>query len=85
MKTKPKLKKERVVEVVMERAQKWASECGFKGDLSISVPEVEKFQRRGHGYVVQIRESAGKARLATARFTSGGEPSLWTLDGKVIA
>jgi hypothetical protein len=77
--------KERVVEIVMERAEKWASESGFKGVLEVSVPSVEKYPQRGHGYVVQVREKGGKERMATAHFTSKGEPSLWTLDGKVVA
>lgn len=82
---KKKAEKRKVpVEAVMERAAKWAFECGFKDPVDVSVPEVRKYPQRGHGYVVQVRETAGKERMATAHFTSGGEPSLWTLDGKVV-
>lgn len=72
------------MEVVMERAEKWAAESGFVAPVEVSVPEVEKYPKRGHGYVVQVREKTGRERKATAHFTAGGDPSLWTLDGRVV-
>jgi len=60
----------------------WALECGLKGDIDAEGPERQDYPREGHGWVVILRERAGARRMATARFTSAGRRSMWTIDSK---
>jgi hypothetical protein len=60
----------------------WSEECGLKGDIDAEGPEKENYPRGGHGWVVTLRERSGERRLATARFTSDGSRSMWTVDAK---
>ena len=71
------------LEKVRLAAIEWAKECGLKPPFTVNGPERVNYPREGHGYVVSIREDTGKQRLATARFTSAGAPSYWSLDGLV--
>jgi hypothetical protein len=67
---------------VLAAALDWSAECGLKGDIDAQGPERENYPREGHGWVVTLRERTGERRLATARFTSDGRRSMWTVDGK---
>jgi len=62
--------------------EKWATDCGL-GKVTVSGPQREDFPRHGFGYVFQVREISGKERMATARYTSLGKRSFWTLDGMI--
>lgn len=63
-------------------AEKWAEECGLRKVIA-NGPSREDYPRYGFGFVFQIRETSGKERMATARYTCRGERSFWTLDGAV--
>lgn len=65
-----------------KEAAAWAEECGIKSPL-VTGPTREDFPRYGFGYSFTIREGVGKGRMATARYTSRGERSFWTMDGIV--
>jgi hypothetical protein len=71
------------VEKVREDGIEWAKECGLKPPFTVDGPERVNYPRYGHGYVMTIREDMGKRRLGSARFTSNGAPSYWSLDGIV--
>lgn len=64
-------------------ATNWARECGFSGDLIASEPEEVSYPGKSHGFVVKVRENSGKQRSGTAWFNMYGDPSMWTVDGKV--
>lgn len=65
---------------LQQDAVKWAQECGLK-NATAKGPSREDFPRYGFGYVFQVMEVGGKERKATARYTSRGERSFWTIDG----
>src|SRR6266852_2725735 len=71
------------LEKVRVDAIEWAKECGLKPPFAVDGPERVNYPRQGHGYVVTIREDTGKRRQGSARFTSEGAPSYWSLDGIV--
>jgi len=62
--------------------EKWAQECGL-GNIRADGPNREDYPYYGFGYSFQIQEIAGKQRKASARYTSSGQRSFWTIDGIV--
>lgn len=64
-----------------ERAVAWAKRAGLKPPFTVTGPDRVNYPEKGHGYVVLIQEETGKRRMGTARFTSSGNESLWTVDG----
>jgi hypothetical protein len=69
---------------IRQKALDWARECGLKGEIDAAVPIKIDYPRYGYGFSVNVREKDGKERMATARFTSAGVRSYWSLDGKVV-
>ena len=61
----------------------WAKECGLRPPFNVSGPDRVNYPRQGHGYAATIKEETGKARMGSARYTSTGDRSYWTIDGLV--
>ncbi len=61
----------------------WAKECGLKPPFNVSGPDRVEYPRQGHGYAATIQEETGKCRMGSARYTSAGDRSYWTIDGIV--
>lgn len=72
------------MEEIRENAREWAVECGLQGELNVAEAVIVEYPRTGYGFSVQVQEKAGKCRMATARFTSEGLRSYWSMDGKVV-
>lgn len=68
---------------IHDDAMVWAIECGFTGTLFVNGPERVDYPREGYGYCVTIKEQDGKQRLGSARYTSSGVRSYWSIDGIV--
>ena len=71
------------LEKIRASATLWAKECGLKPPFIVSGPERVDYPKKGHGYVVTIKEETGRQRLGSARFNSNGAPTYWSLDGIV--
>lgn len=65
---------------IRTKGVEWAEECGLRPPFSVSGPDRIDYPRHGHGYVVTVQEKTGKCRLGSARFTSEGVRSYWSLD-----
>lgn len=67
-------------------AVEWATRSGLRPPFTVTGPDRVDFPQHGHGYLVLIQERTGKrCRLGTARFTSEGQPSYWSIDGAGMA
>lgn len=71
------------LDAIRDDAVAWAVECGFKGDFMVNGPDRVDYPQSGYGYVVVIKEQTGKQRMGSARFTSAGVRSYWSIDGIV--
>ena len=80
----PAAEKEPPPGVFLERAAEWAIECGLKKEFTLTGPERIDYPKHGHGYAVTVQEREGLQRMATARFTAGGQRNLWTMDSRTI-
>lgn len=60
----------------------WVKECGL-GPARVNGPDREDFPHHGFGYNFQVMETAGKKRMATARYTSKGLRNYWSMDSLV--
>jgi hypothetical protein len=69
---------------IRQKALDWARECGLVGEIDAAAAIKVDYPRYGYGFSVNVREKGGKERMATARFTSAGVRSYWSLDGKVV-
>lgn len=69
---------------IRETAIAWARENGLTGELDVTGPELVKYPKQGHGYVVILRERSGGQRMATARMAADGKPNYWTMDGRTF-
>lgn len=68
---------------VREEGIRWAEECGFKQPFNVQGPDRVNYPRYGYGYQMTVKETMGKGRLGSARFTSSGVRSYWSIDGIV--
>lgn len=68
---------------IRERAIAWAKRCGLKPPFTVTGPERVEYPQEGYGYTVLVQETTGKERLGTARFSSTGRETYWTVDGVV--
>ena len=66
--------------MVKARAVDVAKECGLREPFLLGGPDRVDYPVRGHGYVVTVKEQAGKQRMGTARFNSEGEHRYWSQD-----
>lgn len=71
------------LEALREDGKKWAEECGLKPPFNVQGPDRIDYPQRGYGYQMTVREAGGKQRLGSARFTSAGVRSYWSIDGIV--
>jgi hypothetical protein len=69
------------LETIRVKATQWAQECGLRPPFTVGGPERVNYPKQGHGYVVTLRENEGKERLGSARFSSSGAPTYWSVDG----
>lgn len=69
------------MEEILKDAERWAAESGLKPPFMLTGPERTPYPQRGHGYMVTVHEKAGRCRMGTARFSSSGRRSMWTIDG----
>lgn len=70
--------------VFLQRAAEWAVECGLRKEFTLTGPERIDYPKHGHGYAVTVQEREGLQRMATARFTAGGQRNMWTMDSRTI-
>lgn len=69
-------------DILKTDVEKWAQECGL-GKVNAIGPTREDYPYYGFGYSFHIQEISGKQRKASARYTSQGLRSFWTIDGIV--
>ena len=82
--TAPKPEKEATPAMLLTQAAEWAVECGLKKEFVLTGPERVEYQKHGHGYAVTVQEREGLRRMATARFTAGGQRNMWSMDSRTI-
>lgn len=68
---------------IRECAVAWAKRCGLRPPFTVTGPERIAYPKDGHGYTVLVQEATGRQRLGTARFSSTGQETYWTVDGIV--
>jgi len=68
---------------IKARAVEVAKECGLREPFLLGGPDRIDYPQHGHGYIVTVKEQAGKGRMGSARFNSEGEHRYWSQDSLI--